>query len=124
MKTTTSLSNDRHIRRRNELWGQSVHYLRIVRAWRHAQRLPRKPDSPCAMSIGGMLSALVSATSLNGSTLQTSRGSGKLFQNRGTVMSDAYRTETREHGSFLFRIEWVYDHDSDPHGTAKMVMDP
>ena len=28
-------------------------------------------------------------------------------------MSDAYRTETREHGSLLFRIEWVYDHDSD-----------
>ena len=29
-------------------------------------------------------------------------------------MSNAYRTETREHGSLLFRIEWVYDHDSDP----------
>jgi len=29
-------------------------------------------------------------------------------------MSDAYRTETREHGSLSFRVEWVYDHDSNP----------
>lgn len=29
-------------------------------------------------------------------------------------MSDAYRTETRESGTMSFRIEWVYDHDSDP----------
>ena len=28
-------------------------------------------------------------------------------------MSDAYRTETRESGTMSFRIEWVYDHDSD-----------
>ena len=39
-------------------------------------------------------------------------------------MSDAYRTETRESGTMSFRIEWVYDHDCDPHGTAKMAMDP
>ena len=28
-------------------------------------------------------------------------------------MTDAYRTETRESGTMSFRIEWVYDHDSD-----------
>ena len=28
-------------------------------------------------------------------------------------MNDAYRTETRESGTMSFRIEWVYDSDSD-----------
>ena len=28
-------------------------------------------------------------------------------------MNDAYRTETRDHGTISFRIEWVYDSDSD-----------
>ena len=28
-------------------------------------------------------------------------------------MTDAYRTETRSHGTMHFRVEWVYDTDSD-----------
>ena len=28
-------------------------------------------------------------------------------------MNDAYRTETRDHGTMSFRIEWVYDTDAD-----------
>lgn len=28
-------------------------------------------------------------------------------------MHDAYKTETRESGTMSFRLEWVYDHDSD-----------
>jgi hypothetical protein len=28
-------------------------------------------------------------------------------------MMDTYQTETRESGTMSFRIEWVYDHDSD-----------
>lgn len=29
-------------------------------------------------------------------------------------MNDAYRTETREHGSLTFRVEWFTDGDCDP----------